>query len=98
MVEIENVANVSCYFQLVYILIKSLFLEDSIEIWPRKFTQKLENAQSLMTLTQKFLQDIKKSFEYANYDMKIFWISPDTPRNSGTVNTVVYIDSSSALP
>ena len=43
-----------------------------------------------MALTQIFLQDIKKSFEHAYLDIKIFWNSPDTPRNSTTVITIHY--------
>ena len=43
----------------------------------------------LTPLTQKVLQGIKKSFEYAHWDIKIYWISPDTPRNSTTVITLM---------
>ena len=43
-----------------------------------------------MALTQKFLQDIKKSFKYAHWYMKSFLISPDTPWNSTTVIKLVY--------
>ena len=33
--------------------------------------------------------NIKKSFEHAHWDMKIYWISPDTSRNSTTVITLM---------
>ena len=42
-----------------------------------------------MALTQKVLQAIKKSFECAHWDIKIYWISPDTSRNSTTVITLM---------
>ena len=39
-------------------------------------------------LTQKGLLAIKISFEYAHWDIEIYWISPDTSRNSTTVITL----------
>ena len=44
-----------------------------------------------MALTQKFLQDIKTSFEYYDWGMQMDLISPDTPRNFTTVITLPYI-------
>ena len=44
-----------------------------------------------VTLTQKVLQAIKNSFEYADWSIKIHFISPDTLRNSTTVITLINI-------
>ena len=46
--------------------------ENQINIWPQKLTLNSLNAQFLTTLHQKFLQDIKKSFEYVHLDVKIY--------------------------
>ena len=50
-----------------------------------------------MALTQEVSLAIKKSFEYAHWDMKIYWISPETPRNSTTVITLMLDLKSKAL-
>ncbi len=71
MIEIENVANESCSPNLIFRK-ENHFREDSVDIWPRKLTLNSENAQFLTTLTQTVLQDIKKSFEYVYWDVKIY--------------------------
>ena len=43
----------------------------------------------MSALTQKVLLAIKKSFEYAYWDMKLYWISPEAQRNSTTVITLM---------
>ena len=50
-----------------------------------------ENSQFLTALTQKVLQGIKKSFENAYWDMKIYWILPDTLGNSTTVTMLTFM-------
>ena len=42
------------------------------EIWPQKLIQNFGNFQYLIALTQKVLQGIKKSLEYAHWDIKIY--------------------------
>ena len=49
-----------------------MLLERSIDFWPQKLTLNVEIFQFLRALTQKVLQDIKKSFEYAHLDTKIY--------------------------
>ncbi len=71
MIEIEKVANESCSPILIFRKENS-FREDWVDIWPRKLTLNSENAQFLMTLPQTVLQDIKKSFEYVHWDVKIY--------------------------
>ena len=46
------------------------------ENWPQKLTLNFENVHFLTTLPQTILQDIKKSFEYAYWEVKIYCISP----------------------
>ena len=69
---------------------KKSFSERSTEIWPQKLTLKFAIFQFLKTLTQKVLQDIKKSFEYANWCTKIYRIFPDTLWNTTTVTLLIY--------
>ena len=45
-----------------------------------------------MTLPQTILQDIKKSLEYVYWDVKIYWISPETLWNSTTLFMLVSIN------
>ena len=71
MIEIENVVNKSCSPNLIFRL-ENNFQEDQVDIWPRKLTLNSENAQCLTTLPQTVLQDIKKSFEYAHREVKIY--------------------------
>ena len=42
----------------------------SNEIWPQELSPNFRGVQLLFALTQKVLQDIKKSFEYAHLDRK----------------------------
>ena len=51
----------------------------------------------MSALTQKVLLAIKKPFEYAHWDMKIYWISPDTLRNSTIVTMLLFTDFNSYL-
>ena len=44
-----------------------------------------------MWWTQKVLQAIKRPFEYAHWDMNIYWISSDALRNSTTITTLIQI-------
>ena len=84
MIEIENVANQNCSPNLIF-RNENCFREDWVDIWPRKLTLNSENAQFLMALPQTVLQDGKKSFEYVHWDVKIYWISPETLWNSTTL-------------
>ena len=67
------------------------FQNDQMKFSILKWFSTLKIPSFLTALTQKVLQSIKKSFEYAHWDMKIYWILPDTPRNSTTVITLTYI-------
>ena len=49
-----------------------------------------ENSQFLRALTQKVLKVIKKSFEYAHWNTKIYWISLVSLWNSTTVTMLLY--------
>ena len=51
--------------------------------------QNFGNFQFLTALTQKVLQDIKKSFECGHWGIKIYWILPDTQLNSTTVTMLL---------
>ena len=42
------------------------------QMWPQKLSLKFKNAQFLMALIRKVLQGIKKFFEYAHWDIKIY--------------------------
>ena len=55
----------------------------------KKLSLKTENTQFLTALYQVVLQDIKKSFEEAHLDAKIYWISSATPWNSTIFITLV---------
>ena len=52
-----------------------------------------ENFQFLTALTQKVLQAIKKSFEYVHWTIKVERLSRDSPWNSTTVITLLYMYS-----
>ena len=62
----------------------------SNEICPLKIILNFENFQFLTALTQKLLQGINKSFEYAHWDTKINWIWPKTLWNSTTVTMLLH--------
>ena len=51
----------------------------------------LNFSQFLTALTQKVLQGVKKSFEYVHWDIKIYWILPDTLWNSTTVTMLMIV-------
>ena len=51
---------------------------------------KTENAQVLTPSNQVASEDIKKSFELAYLDVKIYWISPAALWNSTTVITLIH--------
>ena len=53
-----------------------------------------ENGPFLTALNQVVLQGIKKSFEGAHLDAKMYWISSATPWNSITVITLAQGDAS----
>ena len=55
-----------------------MFSERSNETLPYKLTLNFEIFNFLQAFTQKVLQDIKKSSEYANWCMKIYRILGDT--------------------
>ena len=76
----------ACFFWwlCIFSYMRKSFSGRSNEIWPLKMILNFENSQFLTALTQKVLQGIKKSFEYAHWDIKIYWILPDTLRNSTT--------------
>ena len=50
-----------------------------------------ENSKFLTALTQKVLQGIKKSFDNAHWDIKVYWILLDTLWNSTTVTMLLCI-------
>ena len=52
-------------------------------------TVKTKNTQSLTVFNQVVTQDIKKSFEEAHLDAKMYWISTATLWNSTTVTTLL---------
>ena len=45
----------------------------------------------LKSLTQKSFKGIKKYFDYAHFDIRIYQSSPDTLRNSTTVTMLIII-------
>ena len=57
---------------------RKMFSERSNETLPYKLTLNFEIFNFLQAFTQKVLQDIKKSSEYANWCMKIYRILGDT--------------------
>ena len=61
-----------------------VFTEASAKNWLN-----FEIAQFLMALTQKVLQDVKKSFDYVHLNTKIHGISPDSRKYSTTVTTLL---------
>ena len=49
-----------------------------------------ENSKVFTAIAQKVLQGVKKSFEYAHWNIKVYWILPDTLWNSTTVTMLTY--------
>ena len=76
-------------FSYIDIQMRQLFSERLIEIWPQKLTLKFEILKFLRAL--KVLQGIKKSFEYANWSMKICRILPEILWNSTTATMLMYM-------
>ena len=80
------------------ISLKTIFLSEYHNSWRTKIfkfkrSQKKSfnmTAQILTALTQKVLQGIKKSFEYAHWNVKVYWILLDTLWNSTTVSMLMY--------
>ena len=70
MLQITAVLNERCSPR--YIHTRKSFSGRSNEIWPLKMILNFENSQFLIALTQKILQGIKKSFEYAHWDKKMY--------------------------
>ena len=68
-----------------------MFSERSNETLPYKLTLNFEIFNFLQAFTQKVLQDIKKSFEYVSWCMKIYRILPDTLQNSATVSALFMV-------
>ena len=56
---------------------KIIFMKIQWNLDSKTFSE-LGKFPFLKALTQDVLQDIKKSFEYAHSDIKIYWILPDT--------------------
>ena len=51
---------------------KTAFKEHKVDLRPWKLVKKTKTVHHLTTLDQKVLQDIKKSFEDAHLDAKIY--------------------------
>ena len=71
MIYIEDAFNKSCSPNQGFRL-ENHFQEDLIEFWPPNLSLKTENVQFLTVLNQKTLQDIKKSFQEAHSNAKIY--------------------------